>query len=207
MGDMPPPPPERPATHDPDKPETDSTLDLLGRAHRGDGPALTTLLERFRPRLTRWSTGRIPERARGMLETADLVQDVLVRTVRRLDLFEPRSRGEFHSYLRHALQNRIRDELRRVGARPGGVPLLGHEADAAPSPLELAIGRDQCARYEAALTRLKPEDREAIIAKMELQCSYTELAEVLGKPSADAARMTVSRALLRLAREIADEQP
>lgn len=204
MGDNPPVPPDRPA-----KPEplaTESTLDLLGRAQRGDGPALTTLVERFRPRLQRWSTGRIPVRARGVLETDDLVQEVLVRTVRRLDLFEPRSRGEFHSYLRRALQNRIRDELRRVEHRPGTAPLFGQEVDAGPSPLEQAIGREQSARYEAALARLKPEDREAIIAKMELQCSYTELAEVLGKPSADAARMSVSRALLRLAREITDDQ-
>ncbi|MFN8548734.1 MAG: sigma-70 family RNA polymerase sigma factor [Candidatus Eisenbacteria bacterium] len=187
--------------------ESESTLGLLGQAQQGSEPALAALLERFRPRLLRWSTGRIPAHARGVLETQDLVQEVLVRTVRRIDLLEARSRGEFHSYLRQALKNRIRDEIRRVDARPKGSELHGHEADAAPSPLEQAIGREQAARYEAALARLKPEDREAIVAKLELSCSYAELAEVLGKPSADAARMTVSRALLRLAQEIANDEP
>jgi DNA-directed RNA polymerase specialized sigma24 family protein len=33
-------------------------------------------------------------------------------------------------------------------------------------------------------------------------CSYADIAEALGKCSPDAARMTVSRALLRLAREM-----
>jgi len=37
----------------------------------------------------------------------------------------------------------------------------------------------------------------------ECHCSYEELARELGKPSADAARMAVSRALVRLAREMA----
>lgn len=57
-------------------------------------------------------------------------------------------------------------------------------------------------RYEAALARLEPEEREAIVGRIELGCPYAELAEALGKPSADAARMTVSRALLRLAEEM-----
>jgi DNA-directed RNA polymerase specialized sigma24 family protein len=57
-------------------------------------------------------------------------------------------------------------------------------------------------RYEAALQRLRPEEREAIIARVEMERSYQEIAISLGKPSADAARMAVSRALLRLAEEM-----
>jgi RNA polymerase sigma-70 factor (ECF subfamily) len=157
------------------------------------------------PRLRRWAKGRIPPRARGVLETDDLVQEVLVRTVGRLDTFETRSRGEFHSYLRRALSNRIRDEIRRAAVRPDTGAFV-ETADDEVSPLDAAIGRDEVARYEAALARLRPEDREAVIAKLELRCTYGELADVLGKPSADAARMTVSRALVRLAREIADAE-
>jgi len=41
-----------------------------------------------------------------------------------------------------------------------------------------------------------------VIARLEMGCSYAEVAELLNKPSADAARMTVSRALLRLADEM-----
>ena len=49
---------------------------------------------------------------------------------------------------------------------------------------------------------LRPEEREAIIARVEIGYSYEELAEALGKPSAEAARKTARRALLRLAEEM-----
>jgi RNA polymerase sigma-70 factor (ECF subfamily) len=74
--------------------------------------------------------------------------------------------------------------------------------DPAPSPLEHAIGREGIERYEAALQRLKPADREAIVARLELQQSYEEVAVALGKPTANAARVAVTRALARLLREL-----
>jgi RNA polymerase sigma-70 factor (ECF subfamily) len=54
-------------------------------------------------------------------------------------------------------------------------------------------------RYEAALASLSDDDREAIVARVELGGTYEEVAAALGKPTADAARMAVGRALLRLA--------
>ena len=44
--------------------------------------------------------------------------------------------------------------------------------------------------------------REAVIARVEMGLGYAEIARHLDKPSADAARMAVSRALVRLAREM-----
>jgi RNA polymerase sigma-70 factor (ECF subfamily) len=57
-------------------------------------------------------------------------------------------------------------------------------------------------RYEAALQRLRPEERELIIARVEMQQSYQQIAGAHGKSSPDAARMAVSRALVRLAEEM-----
>ena len=54
----------------------------------------------------------------------------------------------------------------------------------------------------AALGRLRPEDREAIVARVEMDFSYEEVAQALGKPSAGAARVAISRALVRLAEEM-----
>ena len=70
------------------------------------------------------------------------------------------------------------------------------------SPLEEAIGAEAAARYVAALARLEPADREAVIGRVEMEYSYAELADVLGKPTADAARKAARRALLRLAEEM-----
>jgi len=58
------------------------------------------------------------------------------------------------------------------------------------------------AQYEKALERLKPEEREAIIARVEMGHSYEELAVMLDKRTAEAARKTAQRALVRLAEEM-----
>ena len=68
------------------------------------------------------------------------------------------------------------------------------------SPLEAAIGQETVERYESALMTLTADEREAIVARLELGLTHAELADAMGKPSADAARMAVARAMLRLAR-------
>ena len=56
--------------------------------------------------------------------------------------------------------------------------------------------------WEVAEATSPAVDREAIIGRVELGLSYQELAEALGKPSAEAARKAAERALLRLAEEM-----
>jgi RNA polymerase sigma-70 factor (ECF subfamily) len=177
----------------------ESSLELLASARAGDREALERLLARQMPRLRRWATGRLPAWARDREDTDDLVQETVIQTLRKLEGFEPRHEGALQAYLRQALMNRIRDAFRRAGRRPEAVPLDdGQQADEA-SPLELAIGRESMERYEAALASLRDQDREAIIARVELGYSYDELAELLGKPSPEAARMAVTRAMRQLA--------
>jgi RNA polymerase sigma-70 factor (ECF subfamily) len=184
----------------------ESSIELLELARAGDAGALDRLCARYLPRLLSWASGRLPASARGLLDTGDMVQEVLLRSIRRLDTFEHRSTGGFHAYLRRGLTNRIRDEIRRAGRSPRVNALTEQEPDHAPSALEDLVGREQVQRYEEALTRLNPHDREAIIARIELGCSYPEVADTLGKPSADAARMAVGRALVRLAEEMSRER-
>ena len=125
---------------------------------------------------------------------------------KRLDRFESRHEGALQAYLRQAIVNRIRDEIRRTKRSPTVTVLDENASDHGASPLETAIGAEALDRYEAALARLRPEEREAIVARVEMDGSYQDVAQALGKPSADAARMAVSRALLRLAEEMSREQ-
>jgi RNA polymerase sigma-70 factor (ECF subfamily) len=177
-------------------------LRLLERARAGDPSALNTLMARYRPKLQRWASGRLPRWARDMADTQDLVQDALLQTFKQIGNFEPRGEGAFQAYLRQAILNRIRDELRKAGRRPSKEALDSGAGDPGPSPLEQTIGHQAVERYEAALQRLRPDDREAIIARIELGCTHEEIATLLGKSNANAARMTVERALVRLAREM-----
>jgi RNA polymerase sigma-70 factor (ECF subfamily) len=103
--------------------------------------------------------------------------------------------------LRQAVINRIRNELRRAASQPRKVELETGLPGDQTSPLEAAIGKQTLEWYEAALMRLPDDQREAVITRIEFGLSYAEVAEALGKPSPDAARMLVVRALTKLARE------
>src|SRR4029434_2659030 len=120
-------------------------------------------------------------------DTDDLVQDTLAQTFKRIKDFEPRRVGALQAYLRQAVLNRIRNELRRKGRHPHETDLDGIEVESLESPLEQAIGREAVDRYEWALERLTPEEREAIIGRVEMGYDYEELAETLGKPTPEAA--------------------
>jgi len=186
--------------------DADSSFALLARAKAGDTMALNDLCARYLPRLQRWAHGRLPAWARGALDTHDLVQDTLAQVVQRLGSFEPRHEGAFQAYLRQALMNRVRDEIRRANRKAPAGPLDSAKSSPDPSPLEEAIGQEALERYEAALLRLRPEDREAIIVRIEMGQSYADVAEALGKPSVAAAHMAVSRALVRLAKEMSHDR-
>jgi RNA polymerase sigma factor (sigma-70 family) len=185
------PQPERPGS-------MTTTIDLLERFKKGDDDAVGLLVERSIPPLQRWSRGRLPHFARSWAETQDLVQNAVMRALPHLKTFEAKHPGALQAYLRHAVDNYIKDEIRKVKTRPPAQPLSDNHADEGPSPLEHAIGRQGLERYETALKKLRPLDQQAIIARFELQQSYEEIAIALGKPNAAAARMAVVRALKAL---------
>lgn len=185
-----------------------STLDLLNRARQGDEDALNELFRRNQGPLRRWARGRLPRWTRDLRDTDDLVQETLAQTLKHIDSFEHRHEGALQAYMRQALINRVRDEVRRVNRHPAvsAIEEADQHAVQAASPLEEAIGTQALERYEAALGRLRPEESQIIQARVEMQQSYQQIAAAHGKATADAARMAVSRALVRLAEEM-DVEP
>jgi RNA polymerase sigma factor (sigma-70 family) len=182
--------------------DPETSVALLERVRLGDRDALDALLQRYVPALRRWARGRLPRWARDLADTEDLVQDTVIRSLRNLPTFEHRHDGALQAYLRQAVLNRVRDECRRASKRPDLDDLNERLPDQGASPLEAAIGARSLARYESALQALKPGDREAIVARIEMGYSYAEIAVMLGKPSPGAARLAVTRALLRLAEQL-----
>jgi RNA polymerase sigma-70 factor, ECF subfamily len=196
------PDPAQAGGSNPEPLEPETTIVLLALARKGDRAALERLLERCVPALRRWAHGRLPQWARGIHETSDLVQDAVIAAMGRLDAFEARYQGALQEYLRAAVRNKITDIIRQHGRRPTSVELPETLRDEGRSPLEQLIGAENVARYDAAFERLSPSDRQAIAGRVEMHYSYKELATMLGKPSADAARMAVARALKRLAADL-----
>lgn len=187
------------ATPEAQDPRLLATIDLLRLSKTGDARAREELLGRYLPRLRRWAAGRLPMRARSLLDTTDLVQETLLKVLQGLDRIEERGPGGFQAYVRQAVLNRIRDEVRWAARRPGPGEVPESLQDPTPSPLENAIGAELLDRYERGIAALSAEDRELLLLRIELDFDYAEIATMTGRPSRDAARMAVQRALGRLA--------
>lgn len=177
---------------------------LFWRARAGDAAALNQLFERYLPWLRRLTHGRVPRWARGIADTADLIQHTVLQAFTHLDHFEPRRRGALRAYLRRIVENQIRDQYRRAVVRREhhGEDALEVIEDPAPKPLDVAIGSELRARYIQALSRLSRDHRRAVVARVELGYSYEQISLMLNRSSVEAARMTVARALARLATEM-----
>jgi RNA polymerase sigma factor (sigma-70 family) len=144
----------------------------------------------------------LPRRARGALDTEDVVQDALSRTFHRLEHLDARSGGFFQAYTRQAVLNAIRDQLRRAKEHVPASVALEREAAPGPSPLEHAIGRDALERYESALAKLAEDERALVTARLELRLGWAEIAEDLDRPTPEAARLAFTRAAAKLAKEM-----
>jgi len=195
--------PSRPAASDPWL----ATGELLRLAKDGDARAREELLTRYLPRLQSWAEGRLPMYARSLLDTADVVQDTLLRVLEGIDRIELRRPDGFRAYVRQAVLNRIRDEVRWAARRPGPDGVPESLSDPSPSPLENAIGADLIERYERGLARLDEDDRQLLHLRIELDFDYQEIAEMTGRNSRDAVRMAIRRALERLADAMDHEGP
>lgn len=183
-------------------PADESSAILLKRVKAGDQQALDALITRYGPRLRQWMSGRVPRWARDAADTEDLVQDTLIDSLHRLPEFEHRCEGSLQAYFRQAVLNRVRTQFRRASRRGPTLPLDAGILDEGISPLEAAIGSEMTDRYEQALTRISPQERELVIARVEMGYTNDEIAAIFQKPSRDAARVAVARALVRLAGEM-----
>jgi RNA polymerase sigma-70 factor (ECF subfamily) len=182
---------------------TTTSWRLLAQANIGDHTALGRLVSRCVPSLRRWAHNRLPRWARTAADTTDLVQDAVLQTLRRGRALDLRSRYALAGYLREAVRNRIRDEHRRFARRGIHDAPADRLVDNSPSPFDRALTREKDARYRAALARLTPQDRELIVAHVELDYTHEQLGCMTAR-TRNAARMALERAVRRLAELMRD---
>jgi RNA polymerase sigma-70 factor (ECF subfamily) len=115
-----------------------------------------------------------------------------------------RGPGMFQAYVRQAILNRIRDQVRWARTRPDG-GITERIEDRAPSPLESAIGADLLDQYESALAQLSEDERRLIHLRVELDFSYPEIAAIMER-TPDGVRMAAQRALRKLAKIMGHER-
>ena len=148
---------------------------LVAAARLGDRQAMDDLLRRHQPRL--WAVCR---RLTGSdADADDAAQEALVAIVRALPSFDGRAR--FGTWAYRIAVNASLDELRRRRRRadpglPGDADMPGPEPVARTADPESAA---LTADVDAALRRLAPEFRAAVVLRDLCGLDYAEIAEVL----------------------------
>lgn len=185
---------------------TATTEILITRARADDPAAREALVARFLPMLRRWAHGRLPPRARGLSETDDLVQITLLRALNNLDAFQSRGAGSFLAYLRHILLNAVREEIRRSATRgePVALESAGLSEDEELSPVAQLAGAERLRAYERALAALPRASQELVVMRIEFGMSFPEIEAETGI-KADTVRVSVARALKRMAASVNDD--
>jgi RNA polymerase sigma-70 factor, ECF subfamily len=180
---------------------------LLCAARDGDKQAAGALLERYRSPLHAAAAAALPPELKAKLSASDLVQRTFLDAQRRLDAFQGESPEMLAAWLRAALLNKLRDELRRFSS-PGRTAAAEVSLDAdsrmrkglaseSSGPFEKASRAEEQERLSACLAGLPPNYQEAILLRHRDNLSFGEMALRLTL-SENAARKLWVRAIAEL---------
>ncbi|MGH7481455.1 MAG: RNA polymerase sigma factor [Longimicrobiales bacterium] len=179
-------------------------MDRLAHAARaGDEAALNELIRRARPRVFRWAlvvTGDADE-------AEDVVQDVAVAIVRRLDSFRG---GSFAGWLYRVTTNAARDAGRRKQRRPIRLLDVAHpgfvsEPTVGPDALDALVRGELASTLRRFLNGL-PERQRVLMDLVDVQGhTAVEAAAMLGI-EASTARVHLLRARRELRARLLEER-
>ena len=190
-----------------------TTQHLVTLAKEGDRTALEQLCQVYGERVHWIVRFRMGGEIRSKLDSMDVVQDAFILALQDLDDFTYRDEGDFLRWMSKIVENRIRDNMKKLHADKRNihkeVPLRNDlpttkrsfagaiELIAATTPSVIVSQREDLNKLEKAINKLRPEYREAIILRKIEGLSYNEIANRLGR-SIDAVGMLVSRAMIAL---------
>ena len=160
--------------------------EIVRRVREGEVDAYRVLVDRYYARSLRFAMRMLGNRA----DAEEAVQDAFIRAHKYLGRF--REQSKFTSWLMQIVVNECRTLLsreERLGT-PVGLDLIAdfHCEDGGEHD-----GRDLSADLSAALARLDPQHREAIILKYAEDLTYEDMADVTGL-RVSALKMRVKRA-------------
>jgi RNA polymerase sigma-70 factor (ECF subfamily) len=139
-------------------------------------------------------------------EAEDIAQEALLKAWRGRDSFDGRARAT--TWIFTIARNHWRDRLRRRRAAPETEPMTESPTltDGSPSPPAVAARGELREALREAMTRLPPEQAEALALRETSRLTFREVAGVLGVPVA-TAKSRVRYALLKLADELRRFRP
>jgi len=177
------------------------TRTLYEQARRGTADDVNAFYERCARKLLPLIRLRLGRSLRREMESRDILQAVLCKSLGRLD--DVRDPAAVMAWLARIAENEIRDQAdfykrqRRDAAKRTPI----EDAADVPAPvrhaLSQAIVSRETERLEAALEELPDAQREVIVLRKLEELTFPEIAQRLGK-SEDACRMAFSRAMAAL---------
>lgn len=198
-------------------PESPNTQVLLNRIQQGDQIALNDLLQRYYARVLAAVRIRLGVRLRAKMESSDIVQEVMIDALRKVENFEFTTEGDFMKYLNQVVLNRIRDQADHWGAKKrdmekevplekdrslrSGNPLDTIGTRSGLTPSKIVSRQEDLAMLERAMDRLgeQSEEYRDLLVAVELEGrTYGEIAAETGE-TPDAVRMRRNRARAALA--------
>jgi RNA polymerase sigma-70 factor (ECF subfamily) len=177
--------------------------DLVQQARAGSPDARNRLYERCAGRLLAFIRLRLGRDLRGRLESRDILQATLLKSLEHLEQFKGEETRSLMAWLARIAEREINDcadfhhRQRRDVAREVAVD------DEAPLPaltrsaLSRVILDEEARRLEEALDTLDPAYREVILLRKFEELPFAEIGRRLGR-SDDACRMLLARAMTAL---------
>jgi RNA polymerase sigma-70 factor, ECF subfamily len=196
----------------PRREDTWVSMELLELAKAGDGKALDDLLARYQDRLRRVVRVRLDARLRGLLESADVVQETLSAALTHIKELNVPDRGAILRWLTKIAENEMHDLRRRAYSQKRSrqkerqLDTLDIHAGKAATPADEAERRELYDRVDRAVAGLPPQTREVILLRTYCDASWEDVAKAVGAPSSEAARKLHSRAMVKLARLMQEEE-
>lgn len=188
----------------------------LERYRGGDDDALRRLFERHYSRVTRIARSRLGFPLRKRVDVEDVVQEVFVDALVGIERFEFRGDGSFANWLATLTVRRILKGHERETAQQRDVHRdraiesmqmqfrsgsMNFDLPADESSVSSKAARSELvSRVEECLQALEPQQQEAIRLRDWAECTYGEIAEILGLSNDMAATRLYVRATRTLAR-------
>lgn len=179
-----------------------ATRDLFERARAGSTEALDAFYARAARKLLPIIRVRLGRSLRSELESRDILQSVLLKSVSRLT--QVQDPGAVMAWLARMAENEIRDRAdyasreRRDAARR--VP-LDDRAEEVPAAVRQALSQviltERARTLERALEGLTDAQREIIVLRAFEELAFADIGARLGK-SEDACRVAYARAMAAL---------
>jgi RNA polymerase sigma factor (sigma-70 family) len=173
---------------------------LVQRCLQGDGSAWEELVRRHSRRIFNVCYRFVGNRT----EAEDISQEVFLRVYRTLGSYRS-AHGGFATWMTSVTRNLLIDHYRRTkrdrqtDSLDDAMPVVENKESAGRRPDHQALMNELSGQVQAALTKLSPELREAVILRDLQQLEYAEIQQVLAVPEG-TVKSRINRGRIELAK-------